>query len=203
MSNNPRFGIRNVPPAAALSALAAVVAVGVIAVFILLGQHGSPSAPAGTGLVGTGPAGTAGSGSGAPAGAASATLELTGPPDVTGSWTLDGISGDISPTSSIVAAIWTKTIDNVAAGYGDLVSISLGGPVQAGTRATSADGLTLGFGIQRTTGQSDVFDHQWSSRGGECQVTMVIGADISGSFVCASITSADGVTVKASGTFRT
>ena len=203
MSANPRFGIGSIPPIAALSAVAAVALVGVVAVFVLLGQNGGNQPGASSGAsTGAGSGASTGPDATSPSSDELATLRLSG--GMTESYALDGISGDVSPTSTIIAAIWTETIDNVAAGYGDLITVSLGGPVFDGTQRTSAQGIVLSFGVSRMdAGGNDLFDHQWTSKAGECSVTMSTGAEITGSFECAGLTSQDGTTVDAEGTFGT
>jgi hypothetical protein len=183
-----------------------------IAAFSFLGGGGAPGSTTGatvgpgvtSGLGSTTGAGaTTGTGAG-PAAEETANLVVTGA-DVSGSWTLDASSGDLSPTATLIAGVWVETVDNVAEGYGDLVTLSLGGTIVEGTQATSEAGLGLGFTINRIDASgNDLFNHVFSSKAGECHVTMERTATgVSGTFNCASITDADGHTVSASGSFAT
>lgn len=218
MSNeNPRFGIRNVPPLATLAVGVAAILTLVIALFVLLGQGGSPTAtqvPGGqpTGgqptVLSTAAGQPTGGGVASPGTAAesTATLDITSGLEGVGSpWTLDGISGDVSPTATLIAAVWTETVDNVAEGYGDLITISMGGTIVEGTQATSEAGLGMGFAINRIDAAgNDLFNHVFSSKAGECQVTMARSATgVSGMFTCTGIKDTDGHTVNATGTFAT
>jgi hypothetical protein len=135
------------------------------------------------------------SGSGNP----QATLELSG--GLIANYTLDGPSANVSPTAPLIAAIWTETVDNVAEGYGELITVTLAGPVFSGTRGTNNE-TVLSFTVSRIDASgNDIFQHQWVSKAGECQVTMSTGTAISGTFECATITSGDGITVTARGTY--
>jgi hypothetical protein len=132
-----------------------------------------------------------------------ATLVTTGGADanVNGSWSLDGQSANVSPTASLIAAVFTKTIANEAAGYGDFIVLSMGGPVVNGTQPTSKD-FKLGFTISRSDAAgNDIFDHTFASEAGECSVTMTVSAAITGTFSCSNIGSDTGQTVDAEGTF--
>jgi hypothetical protein len=164
------------------------------------GGTSGPAATAATGAT-AGPAATAGNGGAAEG---TANLVVTGS-DVSGSWTLDGNSGDVSPTDTLIAAVWTETVSNVAESYGELITISMGGTIVEGTQATSQSGLGLGFVISRfDAAGNDIFSHVFSSRAGECQVTMArTSTGVSGTFTCASIVDADGHTVSATGSFAT
>jgi hypothetical protein len=117
-------------------------------------------------------------------GEARATLVLTG--DLDESYNFTEQSGNISPTSELIAAVWVDP---------DINTLTLTGDVIAGTSPTSAR-LILGWviGPDSTT---------FASADGECQVTMEPTATaLSGSFTCTGLSSADGaLTVDATGTF--
>ena len=177
---------------------------GIAAVAVLLAGCGGTQPSSGPGATGgraatNGPAAT----SAGPGGLEdeTATLRITGG-GLDGEFVLDSSSGNLVPGAPVMAAIWVDAVDNVAAGYGDLITVSLSGAVAAGTRPTSTD-LVLTFAISRmdATG-ADLFNHLFTSKDGECTVTMELGAAVTGSFACASITSDDGVTVQAMGAFR-
>ena len=194
--NNPRFGFRNAPPEL-LSKLwpYAIALAGVVVASIIIAYL------AGLFRGGTTPPGDAG----ATLGPGSATLVTSNAPgDATGSWVLDGGSADVSPTSSLIAGVWAEAVDNVAEGYADIITITLGGPVASGTRPTDAD-LRLSFSISRTdaTG-SDLFLYVFDSAGGECQVTMAPAGDgLTGTFTCSGVpgsNSVDGSTATADAT---
>jgi hypothetical protein len=186
---------------------AVVVAVGAIVIFNPFGAPGSSAGPGTT----AGPGATKGAGgtpaaAGASLGAAkdgTANLVVSG--GYEGSWTLDSNSADVSPTATIIAGVWVKTIDNVPAGYGDLITLTVSGPIGTGTVSTSQAGVVLSFTITRSdTKGVDLFSHQFVSKAGECQVSMARGATgVTGTFNCASLTSDTGKTVKASGSFAT
>jgi hypothetical protein len=209
--NNPRFGGNNLP-AGSLSKLLpyAIAIAGVAGALIIVGYLAGffGKEPAGTPAPGvsTQPGASASSDAGgslAPATGSSATLEITtGPSEVKQSWSLDGVSGDVSPTATLIAGVWTKTIDNVAAGYGDLIVLSMGGPIVDGTQVTSKD-LKMGFSISRTDASgTDLFSHTFSSEAGECSVTMQPSATgLTGTFTCSGIPSDTGLSVNANGTF--
>jgi len=198
---NSRFGLRNVPPLATLTAAAAAVLIIVIAVFVFLGQ--SPGGPTSTAPV-AGQGGCAGE----PGDGAVATIKLTGDLDFT--CTLEGPSGDVSPTDSLIAAVWTETVDDPNLQYGDLITVVVGGPVFDGTQSTAADGIAISFGWGRISAKPDasgnpvdIFDHLFSSKDGECSVAMQATATgVTGTFDCPAITDGDGHTVKAIGTFN-
>jgi hypothetical protein len=216
--NNPRFGGQNLPAGATSKLLPyAIALVGVVGGLLIVAFvagffNGSPSGSQqpGTSLQPS----ASNAASLAPATGSAATLEITsGPSDIVGSWTLDGVSGDVSPTVTIVAGVWTKTIDNIAAGYGDLITVSLGGPIAGGTRPTD-ENLKIGFSILRGGPDpsnpeefKDIFDWNFNSEAGECQITMSPGGTtLSGTFTCSGLTgtnSVDGTTASAtaSGTF--
>jgi hypothetical protein len=111
----------------------------------------------------------------------------------------------VVPTDTILAVVFTETVDDVAAGHGDLITLTLGGTAAAGTRPTSAAGVTIGFSVTRVDGSgNELFSHTFSSADGSCQVTMAQSATgWSGSFTCGSVTDLDGHTVSANGTFNT
>ena len=214
--DNPGLMPAAQPMSGGLPIIPIVVGLGVIVVavaaFSFLGGGGAPgsttNATVGPGVT-SGPGSTtdagATTGSGAgPAAEATANLVVTGA-EVSGSWTLDASSGDVSPTDTLIAGVWVETADNVAEGYGDLITVSMGGTIVEGTQPTSEAGLGLGFTINRIDAAgNDLSNHVFSSKAGECQVTMARTATgVSGTFTCASITDADGHTVSASGTFAT
>lgn len=212
--DNPRYGGRNLPSGTLSKilpyaiALAGVTA-GLIIVAYLAGFFGTSAATPGADTSSQpGPSEPVAGGSLPPATESGATLETTNAPrDATGSWILDGVSGDVSPTSSLLAAVWTETVDNVEAGYGDLIVVSMGGPIAAGTQATSAD-LKLNFSLSRMDASGgEVFDYVFTSEAGECRVTMAPGGEtLTGSFTCSGVpgsNAVDGsvVSTDATGTF--
>ena len=101
--------------------------------------------------------------------------------------------------------MWTETISNVAAGHADVITITIGGPVFTGTRATSDPGIIVVFTVSRTDAAGkDLFFHVFTSKAGECSVTMQqTSSGVSGTFDCAAITDEDGHTVQARGSFAT
>jgi hypothetical protein len=111
---------------------------------------------------------------------------------------------DVSPTTTILAAVWVDARANASDGTGDLATVSIAGPVFSGTQTTSEAGITVSVSVSRAdaTG-SELFFHLWTSKAGECQVTMAAGSAITGTFTCASLTSQDGVTVSVEGTYST
>ena len=141
------------------------------------------------------------SGQGGSSGEAVATLTLRGGFEDA----FTDLEGDnVSPAATILAAVWVEARDNLAESYADIATVTLTGPVAAGSHATSASGLVLAFNVSRTDAAgNDLFFHSWTSSAGECTVTMETGAAISGSFTCTGIKSADGLTVDAEGTYRT
>jgi hypothetical protein len=111
----------------------------------------------------------------------------------------------VSPTDTLIAAVWVETASNVDAGYADIVNLTLGGPVADGTHTTSEAGLILSFTVSRTDASgTDLFYHQFVSMAGECQVTMTRGTDgVSGTFSCTGLTSDTGIAVNATGSYAT
>ena len=198
--SNPRFGFRNSPPELLSKlwpyaiALAGVVVASIIIAYLAGMFRGGGTTPPGD--------------AGATLGPGSATLVTTNAPaNATGNWVLDGLSADVSPTASMIAGVWTKAVDNVVEGYADIITITMGGTIASGTRATDAD-IKLSFSISRTdaTG-SDLFLYVFDSAGGECQVTMSPAGDgLTGTFTCSGVpgtNSVDGApaTADATGSF--
>ena len=202
------FGRRNIPTLGILVRVAgSVVLVGALLAACTGGAQPVASGGGQSGAPGESPntgspaaslvAGDPGTGTTYNPGEASATLTTTGAPadanDVNGSWDFDD-GDDVSPTSALVAAVWTTTlevapIDNVRAG--DFVTISMGGPVADGAFPTSKD-FSFGFDISRDRedGQS-VHSFHVSSREGECQITMdVADVGLTGTFECSGVTGA-------------
>ena len=201
------------PPVVPIAIVAGLVVVA-IAAFSFLGG-GSPSvtgSPAGA--IGAGAVSTAGPTSGAippratqaggvgPAAPETANLVVTGA-DVAGTWTLDG-GADVSPTSTLIAAVWAVT-ESDGATFADLITLTITGRIADGTQTTSQEGLGLGISISRSDAAgADVFNHVFASQAGECQVTMARTAEgLTGTFTCTGITDADGHTADASGSFAT
>jgi hypothetical protein len=190
--DNTRFGIRNLSTIQLLSAAAAAAVVVVVAVFLFFGQGGTNVKPGSDAQV---PSCGAGSNEGA-----TVTIEMTG--DLELSCTLDGPSGDVSPTDKIIAGFWTESVDSTD--FSDLITFSMGGPVIDGTQKTADPGITLGFDWSREGPSGTIFSHHFSSRDGECSVNMGPFGDagVGGSFECPAITDEDGHTVKVAGTFE-
>ena len=206
------------PMSGGLPVIPIVVVVGVVvlagAAFSLLGGGSPPptSAPAATAGPGSAtapnatsetsvPAATA-AGPGAPA-PETANLTVSGSA-LSGSWTVEG-GADLSPTSELIAAAWSDVVTDAAGTFGDLVTISVNGTIVEGTQSTSAAGIVLGFAIRRDNADgSNEFDHVFTSKGGECQVTMQrTGSGVSGTFACTGITDLQGNSVDAQGSFAT
>ena len=162
---------------------------------------GATATPAATDGAAPPSAGPGASGEGSASGEAIATLTIRGGFEDA----FTDLEGDnVSPTTTILAAVWVEARDNLAESYADIATVTLAGPVAAGSHATSASGLVLAFNVSRTDADgNDLFFHSWTSSAGECTVTMETGAAISGSFTCTGIKSADGLTVDAEGTYRT
>ena len=185
-------------------AASAVIAIG-------CGGPGGTSGPAATTGSGTtaGPGAATGGpgatppGPGGAAGEGTATLTLESA-DIAGSWELRG-GRSVAPTDTLAAAIFTETVDDVAAGHGDLITITLSGTLESGSRPTSAAGITLSVGYSRIDAAgADIFVHLWASSDGSCEITMAPSSTgWAGSFTCASITDPEGHTVRATGTFNT
>jgi hypothetical protein len=191
--DNPRFGIRNLSTIQLISAAAVVAVAVVVAVFVFLGQGGTNVVPGSNAQVPSCDA--------ADNEEAVATIEISGGLEL--SCTLDGPSGDVSPTNELIAAVWTETVDSDT--FGDLIVFSIGGPVIDGQEATADPGITLGISWSRVDANgADIFDHTFSSRDGECTVTMgpLGDAGVGGSFSCPNLMDEDGHTVKVAGTFE-
>ena len=202
-----RFRTRRVPTGGTMVRLVACVALGSAIVAACTGggqpaasgnggQSGAPvespnaGSPAGS-LV----AGDPGTGTTYKPGEATATLITTGAPadasDVNGSWAFDD-GDDVSPTSALVAAVWTTTLEVAPIGNvrtGDFVTISMGGPVADGTFPTSKD-FSFGFDISRDREDGQrVYSFHVGSRAGECQITMdVADVGLTGTFECPAVT---------------
>ena len=161
---------------------------------------GTTNAPNSPGAASQPPASAAGPGEPV---AETANLTVNGAA-VSGSWTLDG-GADLSPTSELIAGVWTGVITDPSGAYGDFVTLSMSGTIVEGTQSTAAAGLVLGISIRRDNADgSNQFDHVFTSQGGECQVTMArTGSGVSGTFVCTGITSLEGNAVDAQGSFAT
>ena len=123
-----------------------------------------------------------------PAGPGPATVEVTGRID--GSFTLAGTAGFGKPTDGQLAATWADS-----AGTG----LSLSGRVGSGTRTTSGD-LVLSVTVM-VDGAPVLFQ----SEDGECFVGMAeTMSNVTGSFVCEELMSADGrMKVKITGNYKT
>lgn len=108
------------------------------------------------------------------------------------------INAEISPTATLIAAVWTSVIENVSAGYADQVVLTITGPVISGSEATSEARIVVGVSVSRVDASgNDVFSHVFTSKDGECSVTMSKGASaITGSVTCSSLGDADGHTAK-------
>jgi hypothetical protein len=149
--------------------------------------------------------GTGPGGAGVVAGQAKATLKITsGPPELIGEWQLDGGTGTDITGATLLATTWVgvKTGSDVQ----DLSTIAIGGTIAGGSRPTSKEDLSLGFGVIRDGASGEVFNYQLSSRDGTCQITMnPSGAGMTGSFTCTGITGTNAsgatVTVNGEGTF--
>lgn len=191
--DNPRFGIRNLSTIQLISAAAVIAVAVVVAVFLFEGQGGTNVVPGSDPQAGSCAAGDNEE--------AVATIEMSG--DLELHCELDGPAGDVSPTDKLIAAIWTETVDSAT--FGDLIVFSIGGPVIDGQQSTADPGITLGIGWSRDgQGGTTIFEHHFSSRDGECTVTMGPFGDagVGGSFSCPSLTDQDGHTVKVAGTFQ-
>jgi hypothetical protein len=92
----------------------------------------------------------------------------------------------VSPTPTLIAAIWTDPQIN---------TLTVSGEVANGTRKSSTL-LALGWVVGETV---------FTSKSGECDVTMEVKPEsISGTFTCSGVKSADGSqTVNATGSFET
>ena len=191
--------LRNKPPTAAWVVIVAL-AIGACAGGQPSATAGQPSATAGqpSATAGqpsaaadpltsaaAGPPTNAGSPGGNDDGDGKATLVLTG--DIDETFVFDGRSGNVSPTATLIAAVWTDPQIN---------TMTISGEVANGTRKTSTL-LAIGWVI----GEDVV---SFTSKSGECDVTMEVKPDaISGTFTCSGVKSADGSqTVNATGSFE-
>ena len=161
---------------------------------------GASIPPTATGAA-TQPAASA-AGPGAPV-AETANLVVTGSA-LSGSWTVEG-GANLSPTSELIAGVWTGVLTDPGGSFGDFVTVSMSGTIVEGTQATSEAGLVLGFAIRRDNADgSNQFDHVFTSRGGECRVTMArTSTSVSGTFACTGIKDLGGNAVDAQGSFAT
>ena len=112
---------------------------------------------------------------------------------------------DLSPADELIAAVWTVVETDPSGTFADLVSLSMSGPLFEGTERTSQSGIGLGFAVSRDTDQgTTAFSHDFSSRSGECEVTMYpTSTGVAGTFACDGIADADGRIFNARGSFAT
>ena len=174
---NPRTAVRD--PRVLFGGL---IGVGVILLGVsLLGGGNSAGGPV------PGASASAAPGIGVPAGPGPATVVVEGRSD--GTFTLTGTEGFGKPTDGRLASTW-------ADGTGTVLSLS--GPV-GGTRTTSPD---LVLTVTVVVGGAPVL---FVSEDGECTVGMAEKmSNVTGSFVCQDLTSADGrVKLKITGTYQT
>ncbi len=216
MIDNPDLAPQ--PMSGGLPVIPIVIGIGVvvvaIAAFSILGggapaATNAPGSTTGSGVTNPPSAtaaatqpGASAAGPGAPA-AEMANLTVDGAA-VSGSWTVEG-GADLSPTSELIAGVWTGVVTDPSGTFGDFVTISLSGTIVEGTQSTSAAGIVLGIAIRRDNADgSNQFDHVFTSKGGECQVTMRrTGSGVSGTFACTGITDLQGNAVDAQGSFAT
>ena len=175
---NPRTAVRD--PRVLFGGL---IAIGVVLLGVsLLGGGNAIGGP------GPGATASAGPGIGVPAGPGPATVQVTG--RIEGSFTLTGTAGFGKPTDGQLASTWADSEGG---------ALSLTGHVGSGMRTTSGD-LVLSVTVL-IDGNPVTF----VSEDAECFVNMAEKmANVTGSFVCEEITSADGrVKLKITGTYQT
>ena len=159
-----------------------LIAIGVVLLGVSLLGGGNAGGP------GPGASASAGPGVGVPAGPGPATVEVTG--RMEGSFTLTGSAGFGKPTDGQLASTWADSAGT---------SLALTGSVGSGTRTTSGD---LILAVTVVVNGAPV---QFRSEDGECTVGMAEKmANVTGSFVCQELTSADGrMTLKITGNYQT
>ncbi len=175
---NPRTAVRD--PRVFFGGL---IAVGVVLLGVsLLGSGNAAGGP------GPGASASAGPGIGVPAGPGPATVQVTG--RIEGDFTLTGTAGFGKPADGQLASVWADSAGT---------DLALTGSVGSGTRTTSGD-LVLSVTVV-VDGAPVLF----RSEDGECTVGMAEKmANVSGSFVCQELTSADGrMKLKITGTYQT
>jgi len=160
-----------------------LIAIGVVLLGVsLLGGGNTAGGP------GPGASASAAPGIGGPAGPGPATVQVTGRVD--GSFTLTGTTGFGKPADGQLAATWADSAGT---------ALSLTGRAGSGTRTTSGE-LVLSVTVM-VDGARVLF----LSEDGECTVGMAQKmSNVTGSFVCKELTSADGrMTLKITGTYQT
>ena len=175
---NPRTAVRD--PRVLFGGL---IAIGVVLFGVsLLGGGNAAGGPV------PGATASAGPGIGVPAGPGPATVQVTG--RIEGSFTFTGTAGFGKPTDGQLASTWADSEGG---------ALTLAGRVGSGMRTTSGD-LVL-----TVTVLVDGNPVTFVSEDAECFVNMAEKmANVSGSFVCEEITSADGrVKLKITGTYQT
>lgn len=175
---NPRTAVRD-----SRVLFGGLIAIGVVLLGVsLLGGGNSAGGP------GPGASASAAPGIGVPAGPGPATVQVSGRVD--GSFTLTGTAGFGKPTDGQLASTWADSAGT---------ALSLTGRMGSGTRTTSGE-LVLSVTVV-VDGAPVVF----LSEDGECTVGMAEKmSNVSGSFVCKELTSADSrMKLKITGNYQT